>query len=31
MPLKLQKIISSEKEMLIKTNQDYDIVIRRLH
>ena len=31
MPLKLQKIISSVKEMLIKTNPDYDIVIKRLH
>ena len=31
MPLKLQQIISSVKEMLIKTNPDYDIVIKRLH
>ena len=30
-PLKLQKIISSVKEMLIKTNPDYGIVIKRLH
>ena len=31
MPLKLQQIISSVKETLIKTNPDYDIVIKRLH
>ena len=31
MPLKLQQIISSVTEMLIKTNPDYDIVIKRLH
>ena len=30
-PLKLQEILSSIKEMLIKTNPDYDIVIKRLH
>ena len=30
-PLKLQQIISSVKELLIKTNPDYDIVIKRLH
>ena len=30
-PLKLQQIISSVKESLIKTNPDYDIVIKRLH
>ena len=30
-PLKLQQNISSVKEMLIKTNPDYDIVIKRLH
>ena len=29
MPLKLQKIISSVKEMLIKTSPVYDIVIKR--
>ena len=30
-PLKLQQIISSVKESLIKTNPDYNIVIKRLH
>ena len=30
-PLKLQQIISSVKELLIKTNPGYDIVIKRLH
>ena len=30
-PLKLQQIISSVKELLIKTNPDYNIVIKRLH
>ena len=30
-PLKLQEIIDSVKEMFIKTNPDYDIVIKRLH
>ena len=30
-PLKLQKILNSIKEMLTKTNPDYDIVIKRLH
>ena len=30
-PVKLQQIISSVKEMPIKTNPDYDIVIKRLH
>ena len=30
-PLKLQKILNSIKEMLPKTNPDYDIVIKRLH
>ena len=30
-PLKVQQIISSVKESLIKTNPDYDIVIKRLH
>ena len=30
-PLKLQEILNSIKEMLIKTNPDYDIVIKRLH
>ena len=30
-PLKLQEIIDSVKETLIKTNPDYDIVIKRLH
>ena len=29
-PLKLQEILSSIKEVLIKTNPDYDIVINRL-
>ena len=30
-PLKLQEILNSIKEMLNKTNPDYDIVTRRLH
>ena len=30
MPLKLQEIIDSVKETLIKTNSDYDIVVKRL-
>ena len=30
-PLKLQEVLSSVKEMLIKTNPDYDMVIKRLH
>ena len=30
-PLKLQEILNYIKEMLIKTNPDYDIVIKRLH
>ena len=30
-PLKLQVILNSIKEMLTKTNPDYDIVIKRLH
>ena len=30
-PLKLQEIINLVKEMLIKTNPDYDIVIKLLH
>ena len=30
-PLKIQEILDSVKETLIKTNQDYDIVIKRLH
>ena len=30
-PLKLQEIIDSVKETVIKTNPDYDIVIKRLH
>ena len=30
-PLKLQDIIYSVRETLIKTNPDYDIVIKRLH
>ena len=30
-PLKLQQIISAVKESLIKTNPDYNIVIKRLH
>ena len=30
-PLKLQEILGSVKETLIKTNPDYDIVIKRLH
>ena len=29
-PLKLQEILDSVKEILIKTNPDYDIVIKRL-
>ena len=29
--LKLQEILNSVKEMLTKTNPDYDIVIKRLH
>ena len=29
--LKLQEILDSVKETLIKTNPDYDIVIKRLH
>ena len=29
--LKLQEIIDSVKETLIKTNPNYDIVIKRLH
>ena len=31
MPLKLQEILNSIKETLIKTNPDYDIAIKRLH
>ena len=31
MPLKLQEILNSIKEMLTKTNPDYDIVIKRSH
>ena len=31
MALKLKEILDSVKEMLIKTNPDYDIVIKRLH
>ena len=31
MPLKLKEILDLVKEMLIKTNPDYDIVIKRLH
>ena len=31
MPLKLQEIIDFIKEMLIKTNPDCDIVLKRLH
>ena len=31
MPLKFQEILNSVKETLIKSNQDYDIVIKRLH
>ena len=30
-PYKLQEIINSVKEILIKSNPDYDIVIKRLH
>ena len=30
-PIKLQEIIDTIKETLIKTNPDYDIVIKRLH
>ena len=30
-PLKLQEILDSVKETLIKTNPDYDIMIKRLH
>ena len=30
-PLKLQEILGSVKETLIKTNPDYNIVIKRLH
>ena len=30
-PLKLQEILGSVKETLIKTNPDYDIVIKTLH
>ena len=30
-PLKLQEILNLVKETLIKTNPDYDIVIKRLH
>ena len=30
-PLKLQEILDSIKETLIKTNPDYNIVIKRLH
>ena len=30
-PLKLQEILDLVKEALIKTNPDYDIVIKRLH
>ena len=30
-PYKLQEIINSVKETLIKSNPDYDIVIKRLH
>ena len=31
MPLKLKEILTTVKENLIKTNPDYDIVIKRLH
>ena len=31
MPLKLQEILNSIKETLIKSNPDYDIMIKRLH
>ena len=30
-PLKLQEILDSVKEALIKTNLEYDIVLKRLH
>ena len=30
-PLKLQEILDSVKEALIRTNPEYDIVIKRLH
>ena len=30
-PLKLQEILKSVKDMLTKTNPDYDIIIKRLH
>ena len=30
-PYKLQEILNSVKETLIKSNPDYDIVIKRLH
>ena len=30
-PLKLKEILDSVKEALIKTNPEYDIVIKRLH
>ena len=30
-PLKLQEILNSIKETLIKTNPDYDIVVKKLH
>ena len=30
-PLKLQQIISAVKELLIKANPEYDMVIKRLH
>ena len=30
-PLKLQEILDLVKETLIKTNPDYDIMIKRLH
>ena len=30
-PLDLQEILNSVKEMLTKTNPDYDVVIKRLH
>ena len=31
MPLKLKEILDSIKEALIKTNPDYDIMMKRLH
>ena len=31
MPLKLKEILDLVKETLIKTNPDYDIVVKRLH